>query len=550
MFIRAKKRDDKVYLQIVENQRVNGKVVQRVHYTLGRLDLMQKTGELESLLKSGQRFSEKLIVLDALAKGECTTTQTHKIGPTLLFEKLWQECGIASIIKTFLHNRRYDFPVERAIFITVVHRLMCSGSDRNAEKWMQQYAWKENPQLDLHHFYRSMAFLGLPGPHQNEQNTTPKGLTPRCLKDDIEESIYALRRTLLSNLSLVFLDTTAIYFEGDAITPLRQRGYSKDGRPDAPQIVVAVVLDDEGNPVCSEILPGNTTDVKTLIPVAKRIKERFGIEQVCIVADRGMISASTIESLEQMGWLYILGVRMHRLLEVKNEVLSHPGRFAQIFSEREKSGDPAPLEVKEVRIEDRRYIVCRNAEEARKDRHDREAIVAALKEQLKQGDKSLVGNKGYRRYLKGSKNHFVVDEEKVQQDARFDGKWVLQTNTDLGAWEVAIQYKQLWTVEEIFRTMKTTLATRPIFHHCDENVRGHVFCSFLALVLRKALQDKLAEKKYELEWNDIISDIDRLQEVSVTHNDKKFVLRTEVCGVAGKVFAAAGVALPPVLRQN
>ena len=152
------------------------------------------------------------------------------------------------------------------------------------------------------------------------------------------------------------------------------------------------------------------------------------------------------------------------------------------------------LKVKEVRVEDRRYVVCLNDDEARKDAADRKAIVAALREQLRNGDKSLVGNKGYRRYLARRGRITSIDEAKIKEEARYDGKWVLRTNTDLDAAEVALQYKQLWMVEDWFRSCKSMLQTRPIYHKRDETIRGHVFCSFLALVLRQELQSRLEER--------------------------------------------------------
>jgi transposase len=155
------------------------------------------------------------------------------------------------------------------------------------------------------------------------------------------------------------------------------------------------------------------------------------------------------------------------------------------------SKDPSPLKVKQVIHDDTRYIVCVNSRQARKDAADREAIVTALKEQLKKGAKSLVGNKGYRRYLKMNKNSARIDTDKVKSESRFDGKWVLTTNTNLSATKVALKYKELWQVERVFRDVKTLLETRPVFHQCDENIRGHVFCSFLALVLRKELERRL-----------------------------------------------------------
>ena len=147
----------------------------------------------------------------------------------------------------------------------------------------------------------------------------------------------------------------------------------------------------------------------------------------------------------------------------------------EVYPKSDDPKAPSPLKVKEVLVQNRRYIVCHNEDQAKKDAADREAIVAHLCEQLKQGDKSLVGNKGYRRYLKTHGPHFVIDEKKLEAEARYDGKWVLRTNTALSAKDTALKYKQLWMVEQVFRTTKSILETRPIYHKCDETIRGHVF---------------------------------------------------------------------------
>lgn len=545
MFIRAQKRGHRTYLQIVENKRDGKKVVQHTLANLGRLDFLQESGQLDSLLRSGLKFSEKLLVLDAHAQGKCTQTQSKKIGASLLFEKLWEQLGIKSILNSMLRDRRFEFPVERAVFVTVLHRLVSPGSDRAAEKWMQRHEIEGVSGLQLHHFYRAMGWLG----EIHFGSAEYWDHTPRQNKDFIEESLFALRRTLFTDLELVFLDTTSIYFEGEGGVRLGQYGNSKDHRPDLKQMVVAIVLDNQGNPICSEMLPGNTTDVTTLVPIAQRLKERFGIERVCIVADRGMISETTIAELEKLGWDYILGARMRRCAEVKDEVLVREGKYTVVHGERTQASDPAPLKVREVKVNKHRYIVCHNEEQARKDRYDRQAIVESLRTQLKQGDKSLIGNKGYRRYLKSVRSHFEIDEDKIYDEELFDGKWVLRTNTELNPVDVALKYKQLWTVEDIFRTMKSTLETRPVFHRMDETITGHVFCSFLALLLRKTLQDRIEKKGWKLEWADVVNDIDAIQQVRVTHNDKSFIIRTETQGIASKVFQAAGVALPPVLQD-
>lgn len=549
MFFRRKKSGKRVYLQVVENRWEGGRSKQRVIATLGRLDQLQQTGQLEGMLRSGAKFCQSVLLLAAHQRGETTAMRTRPIGPAMIFERLWQETGCQQVIGRLLEGRKFEFPVERAIFLTVLHRLFTSGSDRAAEKWKETIDVGGMEELQLHHLYRAMAWLGEALGEDQQDGATP--FAPRCTKDRIEEELFAFRRDLFTSLDLVFFDTTSIYFEGDGGETLGQYGHSKDHRPDLKQMVIAAVLDGEGRPVCCELWPGNTTDVTTLMPIVDRLRSRFSIGRICIVADRGMISAKTIEELEspQRRWQYILGVRMRKQQEVSREVLSRGGRYQTVHPPRTKCKDPSPLKVKEVVVEGRRYVVCLNEEEARKDAYDREAIVASLREQLKQGDKSLVGNRGYRKYLKQSKAKFEVDEAKIQQEARYDGKWVLRTNTDLPTAEVALKYKQLWMVERVFRSSKSILETRPIWHKCDETIRGHVFCSFLALVVRKELDDRLAEHGHKLEWADITRDLMSLQYAEVEQDGKRFLLRSEAQDTCGRVFAAVGVALPPTVQQ-
>jgi len=276
------------------------------------------------------------------------------------------------------------------------------------------------------------------------------------------------------------------------------------------------------------------------------------VTKVCIVADRGMVSEETIEALEQQerSWHYILGARMRSQNEVKEDVLARAGRYRVVHPPRQTSEDPAPLKVKEVHVEGRRYVVCLNEDEARKDAADREAIVASLQQKLRSGEKSLIGNKGYRRYLSSTgPDHFQIDQAKIHEEARYDGKWVLRTNTELETAEVALQYKRLWMVEAWFRSNKSLLQTRPIYHKCDETIRGHVFCSFLALVLRQELEGRLARDGHDFEWADVIQDLDRLQLVEVEQDGKRFLLRSEVKSTCGAVIRATGVAVPPTVQQ-
>jgi len=435
MFARIKKSGKKYqYLQIVENRKVKGKVKQRVIATIGRIDQMQAKGRVETLIRSLSRFSEQAMLI--LTGKSDVSAEAVKIGPTLIFERLWKETGIRKAIKRLLANRRFEFDVERAIFLTVLHRLMVSGSDRFCEKWRRDYRIEGTESLELHHLYRAMAFLGEVSKDQEDATS----FASRCNKDLIEE-------------------------------------------------------------------------------------------------------------LEANDIAYILGTRMRRVNAIKNDVLSVGGRYREVHPEGVTSKDPSPLKVKQVVLNDKRYIVCMNPRQARKDAADRKAIIESLKLQLKKGPKSLVGNKGYRRYLSIDKHSARIDTDKVKSESRFDGKWVLTTNTNLSAEKVALKYKELWQVERVFRDVKSMLETRPVYHQRDENIIGHVFCSFLALMLRKELEKRLNNAGHLFEWSDIKQDLKALNQVTIEEGGKRFIIRSECKGHCGKIFQAVKVALPPTIRE-
>jgi transposase len=546
MFFRSKPVGSYRYLQIVHSVREGKKVRQQVIATLGRLDLLEANGQLERLMRSGLRHCESFAVLDAHAAGEIEPVAIRRIGPDLVFGRLWKECGIPEVLRSILKDRHYEFDVERAIYLTVLHRLFASGSDRAAERWREDYLIPGTEGLELHHLYRAMAFLG----EAIEELEKPTGAV-RCTKDLVEEALFDRRRDLFTEVELVFFDTTSLYFEGQG-GEIGQRGHTKDHRPDLKQMVVGMALDVEGCPICCEMWPGNTADVTTLVPIVKRMRERFRLREITVVADRGMISQKTLEAFEgsdpPVG--YIIGVRMRRQKEVNLSVLRSRKQWLEIVPERSNAQDPAPLKIKEVWVENRRYVVCLNEEERRKDAHDREAIVVHLKDQLRQGDKSLVGNKGYRRYLKvQGDHHFAIDEKQIKTEARYDGLWVLRTNTLYNAETVAHVYKALWTVEDIIRTTKSIMDTRPIYHKCDETIRGHVFCSFLALLLKTELERRMKFADLKREWAQVIRGLEALQQVEVTFQEKRFVLRSQLTSEASAALRATGVAAPPTLRE-
>src|SRR5689334_20635546 len=547
MFVREKRINGYTYVYLVETVREDGRAKQRIIKNLGRKEALAASGALERLASSVARYAERAMVLSQIEAGNPARLACTRIGAPLLFGRLWEETGCRAVIEDLLSGRGFEFAVERAVFATVLHRIMVSGADRACEKWMPDYDIPGVDGLALHHFYRAMAWLGEELPADEQDGATP--FASRTIKDLIEERLFARRRDLFSELSVVFMDTTSLSFTGVGGQTLGERGYSKDHRPDLMQMIVGVVIDAAGRPICSELWPGNTADVSVLVPVIDRLRRRFTIGRVCVVADRGMISAPTIAALEERGLEYVLGARERTDSLVRTVVLADQRPFTPLCIPR-AGGTETQLFIKEVQAEGGRYIVCRNEAEAAKDAADRQAIVTALDQQLTRGDKALIGNSAYRRYLRTtSKTAFEIDPGKLAEEARYDGVFVLRTNARITPLQAVLRYRDLMQVEQLFRTAKALMRTRPIYHSSDAAIRGHVFCSFLALILRKELDERCRNAGFRPEWGDVLGDLDRLQEVTITKDGREMTLRTPATGVIGPLFKAARTALPPNIRD-
>lgn len=516
MFVRLKTSDNRKYLKIVENYREGKKVKQRTLATLGRIDRLEGSRKIDSLINCLSKFADKVKVINITK--DIISDSTKKIGADIIVGRIWKELGLTEVIRGLLKGRRYEFEVERAIYFTVLSRLFFPGSDRKALNRSRDYKVEGIEGLGLHHLYRAMAWLG--------DN-----------KDRVEEGLFLRNRNLFTGLSLVFFDTTSIYFEGRGGESLGQYGYSKDRRSDERQMIVGAVIESSGRPISCPMWSGNTADVKVLIPVVEDLRERFGVTEVVIVADRGMMSRETEQRLQAMGIGYILGVKMAKDKVVKQDVLSRAGKYKEVRDN---------LKVKEVHVEGSRYIVCLNPDEAERDAFQRQVIIETLGEKLKEGQKALIGNRGYKKYLKVRKNSVEIDYDRIKEEERFDGKYVLKTNTTLSAEEVALRYKELWQVERIFRELKSVLETRPVYHKYDSTIKGHVFCSFLALVVMKELIGRL---NFKVEWEEIRQDIESLSQTDIEIGDKRYAIRSKLQGHLGKIFRALRIAPPQTILE-
>jgi hypothetical protein len=530
MFVRVKRsvRDgySYEYLQIVESRRRGSAVRQHVIATLGRKDEIIADGTLDNLLGSLASFSQRLKVVERVRSEGVAARASRAWGPSLVFGRLWQQQGLPEILARLAAERRFEFDLERTAFALALQRLCEAGSDLAGSQWLSTVEAPGFEAIQLQHLYRTVGFLAE-------------------VREELERELFFRDRDLFNQeLDLVFIDTTSTFFWRDEESVLVRRGHSRDRRPDQPQVVLCVAVDRTGFPVAWDILPGNTADANAFAAMITRLRTRLKVRRVIVVADRGMISAKSIRLLTDSAkapFDFILGTRMRRQKEVSETVLARAGRYQTV-------GDN--LEVKEVSVGEKRYIVCRNPVEQVKDAAAREAILTKLEATLKQhGPKSVIGNKGFARFVKVAKGSVTIDPKAIEADARLDGKFVLVTNTDLPADVVALAYKSLWRVERAFRETKSTLEVRPIYHHSDEAIVGHIVACFLALRLEVDLQKRLDERGSQVSWPDLMRDLRQLSAVDLTLDGQRYRLRTELQGQAHHAFAAAGVRQPATVTH-
>jgi transposase len=375
-------------------------------------------------------------------------------------------------------------------------------------------------QLQLQHLYRGLDFL--------TEN-----------KERLEASLLqVLSRRLLADLNLVLFDTTSVYFEGEGPGELAKHGYSRDRRPDRPQVVLGLLTTADGLPLSHVVLPGNTADPKSLRQAMLLAARHLPISRMILVMDRGMVSEEGLKQLEAMGVEYIAGLRYRQL--VTRDALRRGGRYRKVADN---------LQVKEVSGGPRRLVICYNPKEATRDRLAREEMVRYLEEQLDaKGVKGLLKTSVAKRYLTVQGQSASINHKRIAQDQANDGKWVLVTNTSLPAEEVALAYKGLWQVERAFRTLKTPLEIRPVYHWADRRVLGHIAACVLAYLLEKTLERKLAAAGLDLSPATALTKLRRLRAATVQLASKELVLPTEADEEQEAILRACGAQLPTRLQ--
>ena len=521
MYVRTIKRRNKdgsevEYVQLAHNTRhpEKGYSHAEVIHSFGRRDQLD-VAALKRLVASLSRFiiPEDAQAIEAEGRG-LKFENSRPAGGAHLLKGLWDRIGIDKCLADTLQDRAFTTPVRDAIFAMVANRALAPSSKLAVEEWAENdvHLGIEHP-IQIQHLYRSMDFLLQ---HQ----------------EAIQEKVFWATAHLLNlTVDLIFFDTTNTYFEmedpGDS--ELLAYGKSKHKRDDLPQVTIGLAVTREGIPVRYWVLPGNQNDAKCVQQIQKDMND-WKLGNVIWAMDRGMTSEENRKTLQRAGGQYILGEKL-RGPHLNEEALNRGGRFKVIRDN---------LHIKEVYAGEgsgrRRFIVAYNPEQAEHDKHIREKNLERIDAELKAMDKmsekpflkakyALLAHRSMGRYLKELKSgKLKVDMAKVKQYEKLDGKYLLSTSDDsLSAEDVALGYKQLMEVERAFRTLKSTLSLRPVYHTKDDRIRSHVLLCWLSLLLVR-----IAELETEMTWPRVRTEMERLHLEKFLHKDGHILQYTEL----------------------
>ena len=515
------------YLQLVENYREKGHVRQKVLFNLGRIDTLDPA-QVDRVVAAFAKYTQYAHVLRRIEA--LHLHNAHNWGDIWVLSRLWEEVGFPEIFTSILQHRHFEIDIERAIRATVLNRCLDPCSKLATHEWVKhEVAFPEAEDIALHHFYRALDFL-----HQ-EQAVWEAALYDR------EMNLFTL------DVSLVFYDTTLVSVYGEHPATLAKPS-RRSRRTHLKELLIGLVLSRDGLPLAHEVLPGNTADVSTVQDVTQRLRTRFGIKRCIFVGDGGMFSQDNLDRLLALGdprYEYIMGVPLRKLKEVREQVLATPGQYSTLAEN---------LRIKHVELAGHRYILCHNPKEGARDAALREAFLQSLEaevtavqgKQETQKYRELLAHRKKRGYLRVLKDGTLrINRTKARQEARYDGKHVLRTNSKLTGAEVAESYRSLKRIEQSFHSLKSLEEVAPVYHWTDERVRGHVAACVLGHWLERLLERKLREGGYTESVSTALRELGRVKSVEVELNDQWFRFRTEASSEVTAILKALGYRLPP-----
>jgi hypothetical protein len=540
--IQRRNRDGSVvrYLQLAHNERnERGTVVARVLHSFGREDRLDREA-LARLVRSISRVLEPGDALVAAAPEELGFVGSRPFGGAWVLDALWRRLGIDAALGRVARRRRVTAAVERLLFALVANRALAPMSKLAALEWAGHdvaLPGVERLGSDPQVFYRAMDFL-------------------LDCDEEIQREVFDGVANLLNlEVDVIFFDTTSTFFEiedEDEDDPeegregLRRFGESKDRRPDRPQVVVGMAVTREGIPIRCWTFPGNASD-QVLIRQVKDDLREWRLHRVIWVLDTGFSSEANRRYLQRAGGHFIVGEKL-RAGHANAAALARPGRYRAVAEN---------LQVKQVWVGDgeirRRFVVCRNPIEARRDQARRERALERIADELaalerkrsaedrRDAEALLAAHPTLGRYLIRRRGRLVVDQAKVRAEERVDGKFLLSTSDDsLSVEDVALGYKQLLEVERGWRDFKHVLDLRPVYHRKDDRIRAHVLLCFLALLLLR-----VAETQARDTWPTIRRELQRLHLGEFDGPAGRVLQRTEVTPAQRTILRALEIPEPP-----
>ena len=488
MFIKRVHTRGVVYLQLVESYWEHGQSKHRVLKSLGREDELDPK-EVDRLRASLKRYGSVEHGEVSVDPDDVGLEPGRRVGALLPLQALWGELGLGEMLSELAAGRRFSFDAAAIVKAIVFQRVLAPGSERAlVGSWLRSLYAPEFEGIELQHAYRALKFLAEVGPQLEERLTG------------------TLTQKLFADASLVLFDTTSTYFEGMGPEGLASFEYLRDKRGDRPQVNLGLLTSREGTPLAHWLFPGRQSDVRSMAEASQDFRARLNLGSFVVVADRGMVSDANLQALRDDGVDYVIAERLRR--SKASEALARAGRYKKVTPS---------LEVKEIRGEGQeRLLVCRNLERAEEDARQRQAILGHLQERIEGGSWRENLQPAARRYLKIQGATAEIDLRKAKHDAKYDGKWVLRTTTDLPPEQVALAYRGLWRVERAFRTLKTPLELRPIYHLSEPGIRGHVHACVLAYTLARILEDRLGAAGIDLNASAALDRLDSIQRATIT----------------------------------
>ena len=520
MYVRTVKNNQgKEYLRIVESYRENGKNKQKIIANLGRIDTISRK-EVENIV-------DKLVQIYDI-KGYVNLNNVEEApdkknyGIKVIVDKLFERYEMDKFFEKM--DKKIRFDVEDLLKIMVMNRIIEPKSKLGIFNDLDYYGFKRIDEAEtdgegiaLQWMYRTLDVLAQK-------------------KEELEKHLYRQRISLFNSVvDLVFYDVTTLAFETQQTNELLQMGYSKDKKFNESQVVLGMSIDRDRMPVSFDIYPGNTFEGHTFKDTIEVMKKRYQLGKVIVVSDRGMMSRTNMEIVENSDYEFIVGKSIKQLKKVD----IFDGEFTEISK---------GIEYREIEYEGKRLLIIHSKERTEKDRKDRIRLIEKAKKMLKDGNIESKSKRGAKKYLK-TKNEvdYTLDIEKIEKDEKYDGYYGIITNTQLNPKQILEQYHTLWKVEESFRTLKNYLETRPIFHWTQKRIKGHIVMSFVSYIMQRTLELELERNNIEYSHEKIREAIKNMEYIDIKTNEQHFAIRTNMNVLAQKILKILNIPIPKVV---